>query len=246
MKLTQHELDLFRHNGFIKLPRRIAMDRVKALKEAALADFANEVEPVSCLPDGTVTRLSDVWGRGGIFRETILSDEILDPLEDLLGPNIEFMVNRHNHIYLRDRDSTGSLALHRDCTQWSRPLLTVLLYLEDTHLENGCTLIVPGTHHLPAFWNIHDLREYDALHRKVVSQTIPIPMPAGGLLAMDGLTLHSAGVNRTDQTRMSMTLGFHSVDRQADVEDPKRIVVRGERLYDGNDRKRNAVRARDK
>ena len=58
---------------------------------------------------------------------------------------------------------------------------------------------------------------------------------------MDGLTLHSASVNRTDQTRMSMTLGFHSVDRQADVEDPKRILVRRERLYEGNDRKRNAV-----
>ncbi len=70
-----------------------------------------------------------MWGRVGIFRETIVCDEILDPLECLLGPNIEFMLNRHNHIYLRDRDSTASLDLHRDCNQWSRPLLSVLLYL---------------------------------------------------------------------------------------------------------------------
>ena len=245
MKLTQHELELFRHNGFIKLPTRIPEARVEALRQAALADFAAEIEPVSRLPDGTLTRISNVWGRGDIFRGTIVCDEILDPLECLLGPNIEFMLNRHNHIYLRDRDSTASLKLHRDCYQWSRPLLSVLLYLEDTHLENGCTLVIPGTHHLPAFWNLEDLREDETLHQIFLSQTIPIPMPAGGLLAMDGLILHAAGLNRTERTRMSMTLGYHSVDHFSEAEDSKRILIRGERVYEGNDRRREKVRARE-
>ena len=202
-----------------------------------------------------------MWGRGGIFRETIVCDEILDPLECLLGPNIEFMLNRHNHIYLRDRDSTASLDLHRDCNQWSRPLLSVLLYLEDTQLENGCTLVIPGTHHIPigrrqpfgisricvrmrlftmAFWNLEDLRE-DELFTK---SSIPIPMSAGGLLAIDGLILHAAGLNRTERTRMSMTLGYHSVDHFSEVEDPKRILIRGERVYEGNDGRRKTVRSR--
>ena len=108
MKLTTQELELFRHNGFVNLPTQLSPERVEALKAAALKDIHDEVEPVS-RQDGCVQRLSNVWGRGGVFRETIEGDEILEPLESLLGPNIEFLLNRHNHIYLREKGSLASL-----------------------------------------------------------------------------------------------------------------------------------------
>ncbi len=127
---------------------------------------------------------------------------------------------------------------HNGLRVWDR------LYLEDTQLENGCTLVIPGTHHIPAFWNLEDLREDETLYQIFLSQTIPIPMSAGGLLAIDGLILHAAGLNRTERTRMSMTLGYHSVDHFSEVEDPKRILIRGERVYEGNDGRRKTVRSR--
>jgi len=34
---------------------------------------------------------------------------------------------------------------------------------------------------------------------------------------------------------MSLTAGYHSVDELSDVENPKRALVRGTRLYLGND-----------
>ena len=247
--LQPEEIDLFRHNGFIKLPTRLPMDRVEALKAAALQDIRDEVEPVA-RRDGEADRISGLWGRGGVFQEIIECDEILDPLESLLGPSIEFMLNRHNHIYMRDRKSLASIELHRDCKVWSRNLLSVLVYLEDTHLENGCTHVVPGSHHLPALSNFAYIRERgafsrgarggtprtkDELFQMAWSQAIPLPMPAGGLLAMDGLLLHAAGKNRTDGTRMSMTLGYHSADEFSLPDDQKHVLVRGERTYGGND-----------
>ena len=237
MKLTAQEIELFRHNGFVKLPSRLPKERVEALKEAALKEIRDEVEPVS-RQDGRVIRISNVWGRGGVFRETIECDEILEPAESILGPNIEFMVYRHIHVYLRDRGSKASLELHRDCRQWSRPILTVMVYLEETHLENGCTRIVPGSHHLPAFSNVAEIREREEFLEMVEKQSLPLPMPAGGLLAMDGLMLHGAGENRTDRTRMSMTLGYHSVDEFNRKDDGTRVLMRGERAYGGNDRSR--------
>ena len=230
MVLTPQEGQLFRHNGFIKLPTRLPGDLVDALKAAALKDIQEEVEPVA-RKDGRVTRISDLWGRGGIFRETIVCDEILNPLESLLGPNIEFVRNRHNHVYLRDRDSTASLELHRDVRHWSRTIVTVLVYLEDTNLENGCTHVVPGSHILPDFVTLHN---DNPLHQIALDQVIPIPMKAGGLLAIDSMMIHSAGKNRTDGTRMSMTLGYHTVD-ELSPDNPKRVLVRGERIYKGND-----------
>lgn len=231
MQLTPQEVQLFRHNGFIKFPKRLPEAQFAALKEATLRDIEKSVEPVA-RDNGRIIRLSNLWGRGGIFQRTITCDEILDPLESLLGPNIEFLINRHNHLYLRDADSSHSLTLHRDCQQWSRPIVTVLIYIEESNLETGCTRVVPGTHLVAGF-----PRHRDAdIERIAYAQTIPLPMPPGGLLAIDGMLLHAAGINRSDRTRMSITLGYHSVNEFSSTPDPKCILVRGERIYGGNDR----------
>ena len=233
MELTPQEIQLFRHNGFIKFPTQLSKDHVEALKAAVLKDMEEAVEPVARQAD-RIIRISAVWERGGIFQETITCDEILNPLESLLGSNIEFVLNRHNHVYLRDAGSTHSLELHRDVSHWSRTIATVLIYLEETNLENGCTRVVPGSHHLPAFAYLKD----EAIQQIAASQAIPLPMPAGGLLAIDSLIIHSAGINRTDKTRMSMTLGYHSADELASGDNPKKVLVRGTQPYRGNDEPR--------
>ncbi len=233
MKLTPQEVQLFRHNGFIKFPTQLSAEHVEALKASALADMSGAVEPV-VRQDDRIVRISAVWERGGIFRDTITCDEILNPLESLLGADIEFVLNRHNHIYLRDAGTSHSLALHRDVRHWSRTIATVLVYLEDTNLENGCTRVVPGSHHLPAFADLKG----DAVQEIAASQAIPLPMPAGGLLAIDSMIIHSAGINYTDGTRMSMTLGYHSADELTWEDNPRRVLVRGTRPYRGNDEPR--------
>jgi hypothetical protein len=48
--------------------------------------------------------------------------------------------------------------------------------------------------------------------------------------------MHSAGKNHTDGTRLSRTVGYHSVDELSGVDSSKRALVRGERIYMGNDR----------
>ena len=114
----------------------------------------------------------------------------------------------------------------------------MIFYLEETTLENGCTPVIPGTHLLPGVEVLHRLdRERWVEKSGVIGQAVPVPMPAGGLLAIDSLIFHRTGTNRTGGSRMSMTIGYHSVDELAGVEDPKRWLVRGDRVYMGNDRK---------
>ena len=233
MELMPQEIQLFRHNGFIRFPTQLSKDHVEALKAAALKDMEEGAEPVA-RQEGRIIRISAVWQRGGIFQETITCDEILNPLESLLGSNIEFVLNRHNHVYLRDAGSTHSLELHRDVSHWSRTIATVLIYLEETNLENGCTRVVPGSHHLPAFASVKD----ETIQQIAANQAIPLPMPAGGLLAIDSMIIHSAGINQTDGTRMSMTLGYHTADELASEDNSKKVIVRGERPYRGNDKPR--------
>ena len=55
---------------------------------------------------------------------------------------------------------------------------------------------------------------------------------------IDSMIIHSAGINQTDGTRMSMTLGYHSVDELASEDNSKKVLVRGTRPYSGNDKPR--------
>ena len=84
MELTPQEIQLFRHNGFIRFPTQLSKDHVEALKAAALRDMEEGVEPVA-RQDGRIIRISAVWQRGGIFQETITCDEILNPIGIVVG-----------------------------------------------------------------------------------------------------------------------------------------------------------------
>lgn len=232
--VTQEQVAFFRHNGFLKLPEPLSAETVAHLKEAIWKDIRAEIAPVVRDKQGRVVRISDLWQRGTPFRGAFTCPEVLDPLEALLGPNIELLTNRHNHATLR-LAGDGSYYPHRDVLQWSRTIVTVLFYLEDTTVENGCTWVVPGSHWL-AGRPQNSLAEDSEVQRSgLLDQAVPVPMSAGSLLAIDSMIMHTAGHNTTQGSRMSMTVGYHSVDELSRVENPARVLVRGERIYKGND-----------
>jgi phytanoyl-CoA hydroxylase len=235
MSLTFEQMQCFRHNGFLKLPGRLPATMVEGLKEAIRKDIREEVKPVVRDRNGRIVRISNIWDRAAIFREAVTCSEVLSPLVSLLGPNVELIRNRHNHACLRLADD-GSDYTHRDNMQWSRAIVSVLFYLEETTVENGCTLVIPGTHLFPGLSSPR-LPEDEAVVRSgLLDQAVPVPMPAGGMLALDGLLFHTAGKNHTDGTRISLTMGYHSVDELTDLVNPKRVLIAGDRPYMGNDR----------
>jgi ectoine hydroxylase-related dioxygenase (phytanoyl-CoA dioxygenase family) len=215
--------------GFVKLPERLPPDTVAALRDAINQDIENAVEPVVRNREGRIVRLSNALDRAPIFREVVTSSLVLDPLEDLLGPNIELIRNRHNHATLRLPDPRAE-ALHRDVPQWSRGIVTVLFYLEESTAEKGCTQLVPGSHLLPWAGNAAEA----VARGRLQDQVVRAESPEGGMLVIDSLLWHGVGANRTGQTRTTITMGYHSVDDLASVEDHNRILVRGARPYKGN------------
>jgi len=233
MPLDAQLVQLFRHNGYLKLPAALPEPTVEALKSAILRDIHCEVEPIVRDRQGRAVRISAIWERGGIFQEVLASPLVLDPLESLLGPNIVLLTNRHNHATLRLADDNG-VYFHRDVLQWTRTIVTVIFYLEETTLDNGCTLVIPGSHLLPG--TTSNSFEDGPSFASIRAQAVPVPMPAGGMLAIDSTVIHSAGVNHTQGSRISMTVGYHSVDELRTEPDPRRILVRGVSLYMGNDR----------
>ena len=240
MQLTPEQIRLFRHNGFLKLNDGLPAELVGRLKEAILRHLQDGIEPIVRNQANRAVRISQVLAREAVFKEAATCPPLLDALEGLLGPHIEVVQNRHNHATL-NLAATENASFHRDLVQWSRGLVSVIFFLEESTSENGCTQLVPGTHLLPGVEHLHHAERSDWVEESgVLTQYVPVPMPAGGILLMDGLVFHRIGRNRSAGSRMSMTLGYHSVDELAADElaagdDAKRWLVRGERKYMGND-----------
>jgi len=235
MALPHAAIHHFRHNGYLKCRDLLPAETVTELKETILKDIAKEAEPAVRDKTDRVVRISQVLDRDPIFLKAASHSLLLDTLESLLGPQIELVKNRHNHATLNYTTPMGD-SFHRDAVQWSRSLVSVILYLEETTTQNGCTQVIPGSHLLPGVDVLHRVEnEVWVAESNLLAQAVPVPMPAGSALLIDGLVFHRIGPNQTSDTRMSMTLGYHSADELADTDDAKRILVRGKRNYRGND-----------
>ena len=233
--LSAEEIRIFRHNGYLKLREGLPDPVAQEIRDLAHDHLAREVEPVVRNGEGKPVRLSKALERDPIFERAVRHPVVVDPLRALLGQNFVVRKNRHNHLTLNPPDIRPD-SFHRDNMQWTRAIVTIICYLEETTVENGCTRVVPGSHFWPGLDDSRLGNDPTIASSNLLDQAIPVPMPAGGLLALDSLVFHRIGTNRTTDTRMSMTFGFHAVDEFADGEDTKAMVISGELLYKGNDR----------
>ncbi len=232
--LSRDELELFRNNGYLKLPVTLPSDTVFELRDTILRDVQDAVEPVVRDDRGHVVRISQVWNRGGIFQQVLAYDRVLDCLESVLSPNIVLTLNRHNHCTLRTAGAGGEGWWHRDVSHWTRTVVSVLFYLDDAPLERGCTHVVPGSHRLRyAPRGAEGVGAFE--DEGIMRQSVPVPCQSGDMLLINGLILHCLGKNLTDKTRMSMTAGYHDVDELYGMSNDKCVLVRGEPVYEGND-----------
>ncbi len=229
----------FQATGYVRVAEAIPEPLVDALGEIVDDHFDRAVHPFRTNPSGRICRLDDLLARDPLFLEVLQSPQILGPLEDLLGPNVEVSRHRHNHATL-NRVGDIPFRLHRDIQQWSRPLLSVFIYLEEATGENGCTHIVPGSHLLPypgpqsgeGGGNWADEHE---LFEPLIGQELPVPMPRGGVLLMSSLAFHSVGRNQTKGTRKSLVFACHSADELIEGSYAEStLLVAGQRKFKGN------------
>jgi ectoine hydroxylase-related dioxygenase (phytanoyl-CoA dioxygenase family) len=246
MVLTPEEFFLFDHNGYLLVPQALAPELRQELIATILHHAEQRIAPLVCedperpghgrpgdIPGAQVIRLSKVLARDPIFHAAASSPPLVAVLQALLGANIDVVLNRHNHVTLRP-PRAAQLEWHRDVTNWSRPIISAVFYLEDSTLENGCTWVLPGSHHLLAYHaQLQGHGRMDSLDR-LGKQALPVLANAGDVLIFNGLMLHGAGSNCTQATRMSMTLGYHAVDELGLSVETHKELIAGERLLRHN------------
>ncbi|MFE4973360.1 phytanoyl-CoA dioxygenase family protein [Kitasatospora sp. NPDC056651] len=233
--LTEQQVRHFRDLGYLRLPG-------PGLPRDLLSDVAEVVRARAArLPAGQ-SKVYRLYQHDRTLMHRLVSHPALTgPLTMLLGPNVVYVLNRHNQGSLNAPGAQES-RLHRDILQPTRGLLTAVVYFDDATVETGCTWIVPGSHRAPyvgvpqpdggGTW----MDEHPEL-ADLAEQAVPVPVPTGGVLLFDGTAFHTVGANSGGSTRTSVVLGYRAADELDARPDPERqVVVAGAHLYRGNDR----------
>lgn len=116
----------------------------------------------------------------------------------------EYILNSYGAVdngpYAEDMYKHGQ-RFHRDVRTYTRdfPLMLNMLVMVDSFtVENGATRIVPASH-------LAEARPYDT---ELEARSIRAVGDAGGILLFDSNLWHSAAPNRTQESRMALTLTF--------------------------------------
>lgn len=234
--LSQLQIEFFRKAGYLLLKDQVPQELILEARDIALT---MEWSIPAVIKNGKPIKVYGIYQRGLVaFNKIIQSSQVLDPLESLLGPNIEFLLNRHNSLTF-NRRAEISERLHRDVLQWTKNILTVMVYLDKSSIQNGCTRIIPTSQFLPFVGTPNNggtwMDEHSVYH-ELISQSVPVEAELGDILIFDSLAFHTVGENHTEESRMSLILGYTAVDELLPLEknNPYRLLVRGERLYRGN------------
>jgi len=126
----------------------------------------------------------------------------------------------------------GEVGVHQDATFLYTEPITVTGFwfaIEDATIDNGCLWAVPGSHRGP----LRELFKRNRLDDPAASDgtvmvslsdeptpgpdtagAVPLPVPAGTMIVLDGLLPHWSGVNRSGVSRHAYSL--HCIDADAD------------------------------
>src|SRR5262249_5199970 len=128
----------------------------------------------------------------------VVNPLLVDPLQDLLGPNIVCHVSQY---ICKDPGDDMKVVWHQDASfnPMDSRCVVVWTAIADAVVENGCMWFIPGSHRLGAL----EYREpgHEVPDAEAYGPKLPIELKAGQAALFSDLLLHSSPANRSKQMR---------------------------------------------
>jgi 2-aminoethylphosphonate dioxygenase len=104
--------------------------------------------------------------------------------------------------------------LHQDFIAWPdfpRSFVTALIALDETDLENGCTVVYPGYHQRGCL--TQEDGDYHPLPREMVeeSKAVPLVLAPGDVAIFGCFTPHGSEPNRSERWRRQLYLSYNAL-----------------------------------
>lgn len=207
--LTQSDVEFFRTNGYLLHKKQLfppdKLDRLETIFEEHLADKGDKLSDELDTPHFRDPRLL----------EFLLSDEVLDLVEPLVGPDIALWTS---HFISKDPFTGRATPWHEDSAYWAGRLsaydriVTVWLALGPSTRENGCMRVIPGTHDNGfSEYRLVDKKD-QTFHAEIIdvdeSKAVYFELERGECSLHDARIVHGAEPNRSPIRRTGYTMRY--------------------------------------
>jgi len=233
MTLTDEQLEDFRTNGFLLLPKFADHERCDTIRDIAKAHLKHKVPPIETeleyvgktkeerklISDGkahlfegqvTVRRLRQVYHRDIVFKQWMEHEKIRPVLKQILGESPTITIAHHNSIMTKMPHTSTETRWHQDFRYWhfeNDNLVSVWLALDAENLENGVLEFIPGSHRMDFNPSQFDEKEYFAEdfeeNRALAATKVSYPLQKGDVVLFHCKLLHRANKNSTDEAKIS-------------------------------------------
>ena len=218
-RLTNKEKQQYSEQGYVKnLP---VFSYNGALELQGLFE-----ELSSRLPSDVDINKTNMWHKASKkFHDLCRTPEILDYVEDILGPNF---VQWGGQFFHKEPKSGSVVPWHQDAQYWPlKPAnaVTVWLAVYDTDKENGAMKVVSGSHKKGSngFKHHTNNASYLVLDQEVSEDQIDqdnivyMDLKAGEISLHNDALLHGSDPNNSDRRRCGITMRFSPTNVKGDL-----------------------------
>ena len=226
--LTDNQREEYFETGFVTINGIISLSWIEKLSSISQhflhestsftkSGDAYDLGPKHTRTNPHVRRLKALVDRDPIFWEFAKS-ALADIAADLVGPDVKFHSSKLNYKW----PGAGELVKwHQDIPAWPHTNyspVTLGIYLEDTTVDKGPLVCIPGSHLGPIFSHMNDANQWigsisseDLLGVDLAEGVKTVGGP-GTVVAINCRTIHSSGANKSQQVRPLPLYVYSSAD----------------------------------
>ena len=209
--LSEQDVEFFRANGYFLYKKQLfspeILQRLEDIFEEHLAEKGDKLSDELDTPHFRDRRLL----------EFLLSDEVLDLVEPLVGPDIALWTS---HFISKDPYTGRPTPWHEDSAYWEGRLseydriVTVWMALGGpSNRENGCMRVIPGSHELGGFSQYRPVdKTVQTFHAEVIDvpeeKAVDFELERGECSLHDGRIIHGAKANTSPMRRTGYTMRY--------------------------------------
>jgi phytanoyl-CoA hydroxylase len=221
--LTPEQITHYRTEGYLVLERLFDADDLVAadvciseLTEQAVASSDQsqimELEPESVDGKPTPRRIYNPFKQHEQFRKMATDARILDRVEQLIGPDLFI---QHSKLNMKPARVGSVVEWHQDLTYFPHTnddLITMLIYLDDANVKNGCLQVLPQKHHAYLDHCNEDGSFAGMVTEPIDEEPLSLEAPAGSVILMHCLTPHCSLPNHSDRGRRTLIFEYRAAD----------------------------------
>ena len=223
--LTQDQIDFYRENGYLGVEGvltpaqveelgRVTDEFVEKSRGIKDSDSVFDLEPGHTAAEPRLRRLKSPSAQHPVYDHTLRHPKVLDIVEQLIGPDIRYNGHKLN---MKQPEFGSPVEWHQDWAFYPHTnddLLAVGVCLDDMTEENGCLLVMPGSHKGRVLDHHQDGHFIGAVTEDDFddSAAAQVVLKAGGISIHHVRALHASRPNNSGKARRLLLAQYCAAD----------------------------------